>query len=143
VNDGGEDEDVNDSGGEDEEDERGGEDEDDEPGSKRDSEQVTLACELLEVRAVCVCVREREGEGEEAEREGDGTGRKEEKEEEGEQTIMNGNSDRRSVSGSALQIYRTAGWGALRWWSGAQAQPCGLALRANAAGSAPGVGTAP
>jgi hypothetical protein len=139
MNDGGEDEEVNDGGREDEEDERGGEDEDDEPGSKRDSEQVTLACELLEVRAV----REREREREEAEREGDGTGRKEEKEEEGEQTIMNGNSDRRSVSGSALQIYRTAGRGALRWWSGAQAQPCGLALRANAAGSAPGVGTAP
>jgi hypothetical protein len=47
------DEEVNDSG-EDEEDERGGQDEDDEPGSKRDSEQITLACELLEVRAVCV-----------------------------------------------------------------------------------------
>jgi len=141
MNDGGEDEEVNDSG-EDEEVERGGEDEDDEPGSKRDSEQVTLACELLEVRAVCVCVCvcEREREREEAEREGDGTGRKEE---EGEQTIMNGNSDRRSVSGSALQIYRTAGRGALRWWSGAQAQPCGLALCANAVGSAPGVGTAP
>jgi hypothetical protein len=139
MNDGGEDEEVNDGGREDEEDEIGGEDEDDEPGSKRDSEQVTLACELLEVRAV----RGREREREEAEREGDGTGRKEEKEEEGEQTIMNGNSDRRSVSGSALQIYRTAGRGALRWWSGAQAQPCGLALRANAAGSAPGVGTAP